>query len=145
MAQLMRTREVFSKVDRVWGLVSDLGNEGEYWSSCGDVQVLDSHDNVVEIELSFLGARNLRSRESHLLYPKKSISTRLTGGQIVGERDLVLVPLGRNSTRVDIKWRLEPRGLSSFAFGLVSREIAMRTEEALNRIEESTAVMRYQK
>ena len=56
----------------------------------------------------------------------------------MGERNLVLVPMSRNRTRVDVRWRFEPRGIPKFASDLVGEEIAKRTEEELNRIEESS-------
>jgi hypothetical protein len=132
-----RTREIFSRVDDIWDLVSDLGNEGKYWSGYGDVKVVGRQEQVIEVEVSFAGIENARGRELHMLDPKKSIATKLIGGPIVGERSLVLVPMGRNSTRVDVRWRFEPRGVPTFASDLVGEEIAKQTEEALNRIEES--------
>jgi len=132
-----RTREIFSKVDDIWDLVSDLGNEGMYWSGYGDVKVVSRQERVIELEVSFAGLDNAKGREIHMLDPKRSIATKLTRGYIVGERSLVLVPMGRNSTRVDVRWRFEPRGSPKFASDLVGEEIAKQTEEALNRIEES--------
>jgi len=132
-----RTREIFSKVDDIWDLVSDLGNEGMYWSGYGDVKVVSRQERVIELEVSFAGLDNAKGREIHMLDPKRSIATKLTGGPIVGERSLVLVPMGRNSTRVDVRWRFEPRGSPKFTSDLVGEEIAKQTEEALNRIEES--------
>lgn len=132
-----RTREIFSKVDDIWELVSDLGNEWKYWSGYADVKVVSRHELAVELEVSFAGLGNAKGRELHLLDPKKSIATKLSGRHMVGERILVLVPMGKTSTRVDVRWRFEPRGVPSFAVDLVSEEIVVRTEEALNRIEES--------
>jgi ribosome-associated toxin RatA of RatAB toxin-antitoxin module len=132
-----KRREIFSKVDDIWDLVSDLGNEGSYWSGYGDVKVVSRQEQVVEIEVSFAGLENARGRELHMLDPKKSIATKLSGGPIVGERSLVLVPMGRNSTRVDVEWRFEPMSIPKFASDLVGQHIAKQTEEALNRIEES--------
>lgn len=137
MAQAVsRTREIFSKVDDVWELVSDLGNEWKYWSGYSDVKVVGRRERSVELEVSFAGLKNAKGRELHLLDPKNSIATTLSGGPIVGERSLVLVPMGKHSTRVDVKWRFQPRGVPNFAFDTVSEEMAKRTEEALNRIEE---------
>jgi hypothetical protein len=133
-----RTREIFSRVDDICDLVSDLGNEGKYWSGYGDVKVVSGHEQVIEVEVSFAGLENARGRELHMLDPKKSIATKLMGGPIVGKRSLVLVPMGRNSTRVDVRWRFEPRDIPKFASDL-GEEIAKQTEEALNRIEESAA------
>ncbi|MDA4132328.1 MAG: SRPBCC family protein, partial [Thaumarchaeota archaeon] len=132
-----KTREIFFRVDDIWDVVSDLGNEGRYWSGYGDVKVVSRQERAIEIEVSFAGLENAKGKELHMLYPKKSIATKLTGGPIVGERSLVLVPMSRNSTRVDVRWRFEPRGIPKFASDLVGEEIAKKTEEALNRIEES--------
>ena len=138
MAQYVsRTREIFSKVDDIWDLVSDLGNEGKYWSGYGDIKVVSGRERVIELEVSFAGLENAKGREIHMLDPKRSISTKLEGGPIVGERSLVLIPMSRNSTRVDVRWRFEPRGIPNFASDLVGEQIAKQTEEALNRIEES--------
>jgi hypothetical protein len=132
-----KTREIFSRVDDIWDLVSDLGDEGRYWSGYGDVKVVKRQDQVIELEVSFSGLESGMGRELHTLDPKKSITTKLTGGPIVGERSLILVPMSRNSTRVDVRWRFEPRGIPKFASDLVGEHIAIQTEEALNRIEES--------
>jgi ribosome-associated toxin RatA of RatAB toxin-antitoxin module len=132
-----RTREIFSRVDDIWDLVSDLGNEGKYWSGYGDVKVVNRQERVIELEVSFAGLQSAKGRELHMLDPKKSIATKLMEGPILGERSLVLVPMGRNSTRVDVRWRFEPRDIPRFASDLMGEEIAKQTEEALNRIEES--------
>jgi len=133
-----QSREIFSKVDDIWGLVSDLANEAKYWSGYGDVKVVSRQERAIEIEVSFAGLEDAKGRELHLLDPKRSIATKLTGGPVVGERSLVLIPMSRNSTRVDVRWRFQPKGIPKFAPDLLGEEIARQTEEALNRIEESS-------
>lgn len=126
------TREVFSKVEVLWDLVSDIRNEGAYWSCYRDVRVVSASGGLVEVETSAPW-----TAEVHLLLPRKRVAARLMGGLLEGERVLTLVPMGRNSTRVDVEWTVDEGRGSRAAFGLVCEEMARLSQDALNRFAES--------
>jgi hypothetical protein len=62
----------------------------------------------------------------------------MAGATMAGERNLVLVPLGKTNTRIDVSWRFEVKDAPGFVQVLVKRQISKATEEALDRIKEET-------
>jgi hypothetical protein len=126
-------------VDRVWDIVSDTDKDETYWTALRDVKVLRKEGNTIEREAN-VGPRAFahKSRQTLVLDPKKSIKLTMAGATMAGERNLVLVPLGKTNTRIDVSWRFEVKDAPGFVQVLVKRQISKATEEALDRIKEET-------
>jgi uncharacterized membrane protein len=127
-----KTCEIFARVDRVWGLISNIDNDVEYWGAIKDVKILKRDGNTIEREAT-VGLRDHKTKQTLVFDPKKTIQLSLTGEGIAGERKITIVPMGRNNTRVDVVWKMEVFDVPGFVGGLVNRQLSKVTEEALRR------------
>jgi carbon monoxide dehydrogenase subunit G len=139
MITIDKSCEIPSNADRVWDIVSDTDKDETYWTALRDVKVLRKEGNTIEREAN-VGPRAFahKSRQTLVLDPKKSIKLTMAGATMAGERNLVLVPLGKTNTRIDVSWRFEVKDAPGFVQVLVKRQISKATEEALDRIKEET-------
>lgn len=137
MVTIEKGCEIFSGVDRVWALVSDTDKDQQYWGAIREIKVLKREGNIIERE-AVVGPRAFaqKSKQTVVLDPKKSIELTIAGESMGGERKIVLTPMGKNSTRVDVSWRLEVRGVPGFVQGIVKGQIAKATDNALKRFKE---------
>lgn len=134
MVTIDKSLEIFSGVDRVWEVVSNTDHDQEYWGAIRDVRVLKREGNRIERE-ALVGPRAFarRSMQTLVFDPKKSITLKLEGDSMAGERVVTLVPLGRKSTRVDVSWSLEVKDVPGFVQGIIGGQISKATEDALRK------------
>jgi len=135
---ITKNREVRAGVDRIWEILVDWENERKYWTNERDIKVLSSGGNVIEREAT-VGPRGFaqKTRQKIVLDPKRSIRLSLEGEQIAGERTIVLTPMSKNETRVEVAWDLVLDGVPGFVEGMVKNQIAKVTEDALRKVAEA--------
>lgn len=135
MVNISKSGEVHSTVDTVWKIICDTDRDEKYWSAIRDVKVLSRDGNTIVREAD-VGPRGFghRSRQTLVLDPKKSITLRMEGGPMAGERTMVVVPMGKNDTRIDVAWNFELKDVPAFVQGLVKNQISKVTEKALEKI-----------
>jgi carbon monoxide dehydrogenase subunit G len=134
MITIEKTCEILANVDRVWEVISDTDKDQENWGAIKDVKVLKRDGNTIEREAMVgPGAFAQKSKQILVLEPKRSIEMTMTGEGMGGERKIILVPTGDNSTRVDVSWSLEVKGVPGFVQGIVKGQISKATEEALKK------------
>ena len=134
MVTIDKSCEILSTVDRVWELISDTDKDEEHWGAIKDIKVIKRDGNTIERE-AMVGPRAFarKSRQTLVLDPKKSIQLTMAGEGMTGERKVTLVPMGKNSTRVEVSWEIEVRGVPGFVEGIVKGQIAKATEDALKK------------
>jgi ribosome-associated toxin RatA of RatAB toxin-antitoxin module len=134
MVTIEKSCEILSSVDRVWDLLADTDRDQERWGQIRDINVLSRNGNRLEREAT-VGPRAFarKSRQVLVFEPRRSIQMTMSGEGISGERRIVLVPLGKNDTRVDVYWNLDIKDVPSFVQGIVRGQISKATEEALKR------------
>jgi ribosome-associated toxin RatA of RatAB toxin-antitoxin module len=134
MVTIEKSCEMLARVERVWELISDTERDPEYWGAIRDVNVLKKEGNTIEREAT-VGPRAFaqKSRQTIMLDPMKSIELTMKGEGMSGDRKIVLVPMGKNSTRVDVSWHLEVKDAPGFVQNIVKGQISKATEEALKR------------
>jgi hypothetical protein len=135
MITIDKSCEIPSSVDRVWEIVSDTDKDETYWTALRDIKVLRKEGNTIEREAN-VGPRAFarKSRQTLVLNPKTSIELTMAGESMAGGRKIVLVPLGKNSTKVDVSWTLEVKDVPGFVQGIIKGQIAKATEEALKKV-----------
>jgi len=135
---ITKNREVRAGVDRIWEILVDWENERKYWTNERDIKVLSSDGNVIEREAT-VGPRGFaqKTRQKIVLDPKRSIRLSLEGEQIAGERTIVLTPMSKNETRVEVAWDLVLDGVPGFVEGIVKNQVAKVTEDALRKVAEA--------
>jgi hypothetical protein len=134
MATIEKSCEMLASVDRVWDVISDTDKDQENWGAIKDIKVLKREGNTIEREAMVgPGAFARKSKQTLVLEPKRSIGLTMTGEGMGGQRTITLVPTGDNSTRVDVSWSLEVKGVPGFVQGIVKGQISKATEEALKK------------
>ena len=134
MVEINANRGISTSVDWVWSIISDLDSEPRYWKDLKDVYNISKTGNVIEREVT-VGFRDLRGRQTVVLYPKKSIEVTLIEGPMKGTRIITLSPSGDSkTTMVDVSWDVNLSGIPLLFRGIVRDRIIEGTEEALDRI-----------
>jgi Polyketide cyclase / dehydrase and lipid transport len=132
---IKKSREIFGSIDRVWEIMSNTDEDEKYWGAIRDIKVLRKEGNTIERD-AYVGpsAFSQKSRQTIVLDPKRSIILTMSGDAMSGGRTVVLMPMGKNETRVDVEWNLELRSVPGFVQGIVKNQISKATEKALAKI-----------
>jgi carbon monoxide dehydrogenase subunit G len=135
MVVITRSQSVGADVDRVWEILIDWENERKYWTNERDIKVIRSDAKTIEREAT-VGPRGFsqKTRQKIVLEPKKSITLSLEGDQIAGERTILLVPVSKSETRINVAWELSLDGVPGFVEGIVKNQITKVTEDALKKV-----------
>ena len=124
------SREIFAPLDRVWKISSDVDGEPRYWRDLAGVYNISKNSNVIEREVT-VGLRDLRGRQTLVLYPKKSIELTLTEGPMIGIGIITLIPSSSDNettTRVNVSWDIKLSDNIPLSFrGIVRERIAEAT------------------
>ena len=134
------SKEISAPLDRVWNIISNVDDdEPLYWQDLNAVFYNTSKKgNIVEREVTG-GLRNLKGRQTLVLYPKKAIELTLTEGRMIGIRIITPIPSRSDNeaitTRVNVSWDIKLSDNFPLLFrGVVRERIAEATEEAIDRI-----------
>ena len=141
MVEIINTsKEISAPLDRVWDIISKVDDdEPRYWQGLNAVYNVRKKGNIVEREVAG-GLRDLKGRQTVVLYPKKAIELTLTEGPMIGTRIITLLIPSRSdnetiTTRVNVSWDIKLSDNFSLLFrGVVTERIAEATEEAIDRI-----------
>ncbi len=136
MIKIVKSREIASSIDRVWGTISNLENEQEHWPVIKNIRVLRRDGNTIEREATIMRGPigDVKSSQTLILDPKRSIMLKMTKGPMIGTRKIVLTPSREDGTRVDVTWEFELQGIPEFAQSFVKNNISEVTESALIQI-----------
>jgi uncharacterized protein YndB with AHSA1/START domain len=90
--KIAKTRDVNSSIDRVWDTISNLDNEKKHWPVIKDVRVLHRDGNTIDREATIMRGPmgNVKSLQTLVLDPKKSIVLKMTKGALIGTRTVIL-------------------------------------------------------
>jgi hypothetical protein len=132
------SKEFSAPLDRVWDIISNMDDEPRYWQGLNAVYNVSKKGNVIEREVTG-GLRDLKGRQTVVLYPKKSIGLTLTEGPMIGTRIITLIPSKSDNetitTRVNVSWDIKLSDNVPLLFrGIVRERIAEATEEVIDRI-----------
>jgi hypothetical protein len=139
MVEIINASKEFSPpLDRVWDIISNMDDEPRYWQGLNAVYNVSNKGNVIEREVTG-GLRDLKGRQTVVLYPKKSIGLTLTEGSMIGTRIITLIPSKSDNetitTRVNVSWDIKLSDNVPLLFrGIVRERIAEATEEVIDRI-----------
>ena len=135
MVEISRSKQMRASVDVLWDILSDMDNEGKYWTNIRDVKILSRDGNMIEREAN-VGPRSFsqKSRQTIVLDPKRSVKLTIIGDNMDGERTVSLFPAGREATRVDVNWSLRLKNVPGFVESIVKNQIAKATDDALSKV-----------
>ena len=136
MIRIAKTREIVSPIERVWETVSNLQNEKRQWPVIRDIRVKSRNGNRIEREATIMRGplKSVKSIQSLVLEPKRSVTLTMTKGPLIGTRKIILKALDDDKTRIDVTWEFELEGIPTFAESFVKNNISELTENALAEI-----------
>jgi hypothetical protein len=124
------SKEISAPLDPVWDIISNVDDEEpRYWQGLNAVYNVRKKGNIVEREVAG-GLRDLKSRQTVVLYPKKAIELTLTEGPMIGTRIITLLIPSRSDNetitiRVNVSWDIKLSDNFSLLFrGVVTERIA---------------------
>lgn len=130
------TREISAPVNQVWGIISNVDNEVQYWSTFKEINNLNKTDNIIERQVIIsAGPQNNTSHQIVMVFPDQmKIQANLTEGLVTGSRILELESLSANKSRLNAVWDIDLSGIPIIGRGFAENGIKQTTEEALSRI-----------
>jgi hypothetical protein len=130
------TREISAPVNQVWGIISNVDNEAQYWSTFKEINNINKTDNIIERQVIIsAGPQNNTSHQIVTVYPDQMIiQANLTEGLVTGSRILELQSLSANKSRLNAIWDIDLSGIPIIGRGFAENGIKQTTEEALSRI-----------
>jgi ribosome-associated toxin RatA of RatAB toxin-antitoxin module len=134
--KIVKGKEVASSIDSLWDTISNLENEKKQWPLIKNIRLLSRNGNTLEREATIMRGpmANVKSSQTLILDPKRSIILKMTKGPLIGTRKIALSPSGEDGTRIDVTWEFELEGIPEFAQSFVKNKISEVTESALIQI-----------
>lgn len=120
MVTIKDSREIFAAIDKIWSIISDVDNEPKYWPGINSVHNISKNGNVIEREAT-VGFRNAKSRQTVILEPKKSVTTKMNEGPMIGTKVTTLTPLDGKKTKIEVTWDFRLDGIPVLFRGEPSR------------------------
>ena len=134
MVSIKASVEVNATPERVWGIISDIDRESEYWKGLNSAKVTKREGNVIEREVQ-VGFMGHTGHQIVKLNPASSmIEVELIDGPLVGSRNVKLIPLYGRKTRLEASWNFSFSKVPIFARGFVKSQIENVTKVALVKI-----------
>ncbi|MDG6994337.1 MAG: SRPBCC family protein [Nitrososphaerota archaeon] len=136
MPRIERSIEVEATTDRVWDIISDLDNEGEYWWGTKEVHNISCDGNVINryIVQNF---RNHKINQKVLLRPKDSIEIHYLKGLTEGVKTIKLESLGESRQKVTTVWDVRFPGIYRLLSSYLASHVLKGTVGALQRIKDA--------
>ena len=117
---------------KVWGIVSDLDAEPQYWKGTKKVQTLSQDGNKI-IRKVVLAFRDAECMQEILLQPMDQIDVTFTAGVVKGTKIIYLEE--KNSiTTLKVTWDINMTGILKMFTGMVKNHIKKGTIHALDSI-----------
>lgn len=130
------TQDISAPANKVWGIISNVDNEPQYWSTFKEINNINKTDNIIERQVIIsAGPQNNTSHQIVTVYPDQmNIKTKLTEGFVTGGRILELETLSANKSRLNVIWDVDLSHIPIIGRGFAENGIKQTTEEALTKI-----------
>ncbi len=133
MPKIEHSTEILASKDRVWDIISDLDNEGEYWYGTKDVRNISREGDTINREIT-QNFRNHRILQKVILHPKDSIEIHYLKGLTQGLKTLSIETIGENTQKLKAFWNVRFPGIYWIMSPFISSHIEKGTVNALQRI-----------
>lgn len=130
------TQDISAPAHKVWGIISNVDNDPQYWSTFKEINNINKTDNIIERQVIIsAGPQNNTSHQIVTVYPDMmKIQTKLTEGFVIGSRILELENLSASKSRLSAIWDIDLSGIPIIGRGFAENGIKQTTEEALKKI-----------
>jgi hypothetical protein len=133
MVNFHTSRKINAPVSDVWGILSDIDSEPEFWHGTKSIKNISRSGNTVEREV-VIAFRNSICKETVTIDPMKSVTTDITEGPLKGKKTVVINADGENACVVDVEWDIRLSGFMGIFSKMVKKHILEGTNDALERI-----------
>ena len=137
MAVIQTSRDINTKIDILWDIISDVDKDPDYWHGTRSGKNIKKEGNSIERE-TIISFKESKCKEIVTLYPKYQTTTEIVEGPLVGRKTITLDKIDENNTRRNVKWDIHLNGFLGPFTIIVKKHILKGTEEALNRITHKT-------
>jgi len=140
MVNFHTSRKINAPISDVWGILSDIDREPEFWHGTKSIKNISKSGNTVERQV-VIAFKNSVCKETVTIEPMKSVTTDITEGPLKGSKIVVINADGEKACVVDVEWEIRLSGFMGMFSKMVKKHILEGTNDALERI--SNAVEKY--
>jgi Polyketide cyclase / dehydrase and lipid transport len=133
LTRIARDILIRASKETVWGIISDLDNESEYWYGTKEVKVLSKHGETIRREIT-QNFRNHRIIQEVILHSSDSIEIFYLKGLTEGKKVMTIEQVTEGSQRLRVIWSVHFTGIYRLATPIIARHTSLGTEHALERI-----------
>lgn len=164
MAQIVVELGIDAKADDVWGVISDVDNEPDYWKGTKSVRNISKDGNTIRREIT-IAFRDQKCMQDVVLSPQDfKVDAVFTGGIIKGRKSVQIVTRGVTSGEkkndgdsssgggngkgqdsavlLRTTWDIKMTGMMGMFTGMLSGHIRNGTEIAMQSIKEAAEAQR---
>ena len=134
MATIEVKVEINATEDKVWEIISDIGNEPKFWKGTKNVKNISKKDNVIHREVT-IAFRDQKCLQEVTLEPKRKIDVKFTKGIINGSKTMT-ISTKENKTILVTSWDMKLTGMMGMFTGVIKNHIKSGTEQAMQSIKE---------
>ena len=134
MATIEVKIEINATEDKVWEIISDIGNEPKFWKGTKNVKNISKKDNVIHREVT-IAFRDQKCLQEVTLEPKRKIDAKFTKGIINGSKTMT-ISTKENKTTLVTSWDMKLTGVMRMFTGVIKNHIKSGTEQAMQSIKE---------
>ena len=132
MATIEVKIEINATEDKVWEIISDIGNEPKFWKGTKNVKNISKKDNVIHREVT-IAFRDQKCLQEITLEPKRKIDAKFTKGIINGSK-IMTISTKENKTILVTSWDMKLTGIMGMFTGVIKNHIKSGTEQAMQSI-----------
>lgn len=119
--------------DNVWKIVSEINHDPKFWKGIMKLRNISKNGNVFDREVIL--KNNEKCYQKIILFPMDGIHTRWMHGVISGIKDIMIIPIGKQ-TLLQIEMNYKIKGIGSLFSKRVSEELLNEAELAMQLIKE---------
>ena len=134
MATIEVKIEINATEDKVWEIISDIGNEPKFWKGTKNVKNISKKDNVIHREVT-IAFRDQKCLQEITLEPKRKIDAKFTKGIINGSK-IMTISTKEDKTILVTSWDMKLTGIMGMFTGVIKNHIKSGTEQAMQSIKE---------
>ena len=132
MTEINASVIINSNIDKIWGIISDINNEPEFWKGTKSIRNISQEGNTTKREIT-IAFKDKKCLQDVTLYPKEKVEAVFTKG-IINGRKTVTVKQTDNGCKLEANWDIKLSGMMGMFTGMIKKHIQSGTEQALIEI-----------
>ncbi len=136
MPRIIESIEIGAPLNKVWEIVSDLDNEGEYWWGTREVKNISKEGDVINREI-YQNFRNHAILQKVIVKPPEEIEIQYLNGLTKGVKYLRVTSQSDEKQTVEAEWIVHFTGIYFLATPFITRHVRKGTRDALRRVKDA--------